>query len=220
MIKKLFLTAVLIIGGNALELDFTKTFETMIEPNTAATKLTISVKDGLETQVTSRLEAIATYINGYRQVEKEGGNFRVQANYFYNDGQREQDGFIGSINYKIFSQDIDNVDMFLEDLLLQKENENIEVQSYGYEVNPKNYSVELEKLRFKSIIWGIAYAKDLSAKIFKKCEVKEISFTKNPMMPRVYAMEKVATLSKSFAPKPIKKDEKVTLSPKFVMECE
>ena len=219
MIKKIVLITAVALSLSAFELEFSKEFETKVTPTTAASSLHIEVLADDEKEVTSRLERVSTYINGYRQVEKEGGNFKIHANYIYDDGKREQEGFKGYMDYKIMTKSIDDLDMFLEDLLLNKENENIEVRSYGYEVSPKDMNDKLEELRLKSIIWGINYSKALSSKIFKTCEVKNISFNQRPIQPREYGNFKTVALDARFAPKPTQHDKSLHLIPNFVMEC-
>jgi uncharacterized protein YggE len=219
MVKKIIIVALCAVAAYAFELDFSKKFETFVTPDTAVAKIAISVNDESEAKITARLEKIATYINGYTQVQKEGGNFRVNANYIYKEGERIQQGYVGFMEYRIVSKEIEDLDIFLEDLLLIKQNENIEIRSYGYEVSPNDYNDALEKLRFQAIVWSIAYAKELSAKVYKQCEVKNISFAKNITYPRTYAMEKTAVLDANFAPKPTQHDESLTLTPTLILEC-
>jgi len=202
----------------AFELDFKKSFEATVQPDIAVTNINISVKGQSETEVTKRLQEVSIYINGYTQVKKEGGEFRVNANYYYQNGQRLQDGYIGSMRYKISSKEIDDLDIFLGDLMSQKKNETIEVSSYGYEVTKEKLNNSLEQLRLQAIVWGIAYAKDLSSKIYKKCELTNISFTQTTQ-PRMMATKMNAKLEDGFAPQPIRNEQTITLNPSYELEC-
>lgn len=219
MVQKIFISfAIFTTTLFAFELDFQKSFEAKVQPDVAVTNINISVKAENETAVTRRLQEISVYVNGYRQVEKEGGEFKVNANYYYQEGQRLQDGYIGSMRYKISSKEIDDLDMFLRDLMSQKRNETIEVNSYGYEVTKEKFNDTLEQLRFQTIVWGIAYAKDLSSKIYKKCELSNISFAQQ-MQPRMMGVQMSSKLDESFAPQPIRNEQSITLNPSYALEC-
>ena len=219
--KKLFLTLFAAVSLVAFELEFDKKFETKVAPDTAVTYLKISLQKESERDITQRLQEVATYINGYRQVDKEGGEFTIEPNYYYENSKRVQDGMVGYMKYRISSSNIDNLDMFLDDLLSEKKSENIEVKNYGYEVSQKLFDEKLEQLRLQSILWSIAYAKDLSAKIYKSCEVSHISFSKRQIQPRMLsaAADSSRDLDASFAPQPTKHEQTITLNPKLILEC-
>jgi len=217
--RKIFISVVIFTTTLlAFELDFQKRFEATVQPDIAVTNINISVKGESETEVTKRLREISVYINGYTQVEKEGGEFRVNANYYYQNGKRVQDGYIGSMRYKISSKEIDDLDIFLGDLMSQKKNETIEVRSYGYEVTKEKLNNSIEQLRFQAIVWGIAYAKDLSSKIYKKCELTNISFAQTTQ-PRMMTAKMNAKLEDGFAPQPIQNEQTITLHSNYVLEC-
>ncbi|MGM0623880.1 MAG: SIMPL domain-containing protein [Campylobacterota bacterium] len=202
----------------AFELDFSKKFSADITPQTAVTNINFSLKAEDEKAVTNRLADISTYINGYDAVDKKGGKFNVRPNYIYEDDKRVQEGFIGSMHYKISSDKMQMLDMFLEDLMSEKKNETINVNSYGYEVSAQQYQEALEKLRMQSILWSVGYSKELSNQVYKECEVKNISFG-GRAVPTLLRSEVSRSSDKSFAPQPTKDDQSVSLTPSFLIEC-
>ncbi len=205
---------------HAMEINFTKKFTAGVMPRTVVTHLVIESKADSEAEVTETLSRVSIFVNGYQQISKKGGQYKVSPNYRYEEGKRTREGFIGRLRYEISSQDMDTVNMFLDDLLDQKGKEQITINNLGYTVSKKRYNETLEKLRFQGIIWGISYAKELSSKIYKECSVKDISFTPKVPRPRMASLQvENKALSKDFAPKPIQSEETITLTPSFTLEC-
>ncbi len=207
----------------AMEIAFEKTFTKEVEPKLIRTNLLIKAQGESEKRVSSILQETSVFIDGYSQVQKSGGNLKIMPRYSHEEDKKELKGFEGMLSYEIQSDNFDHIEVFLQDLLSHKDKETITVQNLGYVLSKDQKEDELEKLRFKAILWGISYAKSLSSKIYEQCSVDEISF-KRPKAPvmfqtRMSEQDQSRKLTRDFIPNPVKKPRSLSMQPSFLLKC-
>ena len=72
----------------AYTINFDKAFEIEMKPDTITTQITINTQKKSEKAVLQKLTSFSTFISGYKDVEKKGGNYSLYPAYHYENNHR------------------------------------------------------------------------------------------------------------------------------------
>jgi len=205
----------------AYTINFDKPFEIVIKPDTLTTNISISTKKSSEKEVLEKLTSFSTYISGYLDVEKKGGNYSINPDYKYENNRRYKNGYVGNMRYQISSKKSENVNTFIANLHNKKKDFDVDITlaSVTWQLSPQQKEGQLDKLRLTAITWINAYAKELSSKLKTTCKVTKISLNAPSFQyPHPVMMESKSMVSDA-APTPEQDTQKITINPHFELEC-
>lgn len=206
------------------EINFSKTFSKSVSPDLLTTYITVSVSSAEELEVNRKIERFNDFIKGYSEVQAKDGRYTLSPKYKYVNNKQIFTGYVGNLRYKIESKDATKINEFINEILEQKQrikgdNVELNISNVNWDISNKLYEQSVDNLRVKTILWINEYAKELSSKISKNCEVKTININSNSRR-NVYAVREMAMSSKVAADvTPASSDEDITLNPSFVLEC-
>ncbi len=206
----------------AYSIYFDKSFEIQIKPDTITTHITISAQKPSEKEVLQKLTSFSTFISGYKDVEKKGGNYSVYPEYKYENNQRYKNGYRGTMDYQISSKKSDDLNTFIANLHDKKKDfaVDISLSSVNWILSPKQKDGKQDALRLDAIRWINSYANKLSKEIDTSCKVTKISLSSPSYdYPRPVMME-AKSLAADAAPTPEQDIQKITINPHFELECQ
>lgn len=218
---KLFL--LLPIALFSFEIEFNKNFSQELPHDVLSAYLTVSIEDETETKVNTRLEVFNKQIKSYNKVERKLGTFDIRPKYKHSNSTPRVSGYIGVLRYKVSSNKAMFLDELISDISEMKENRDTSVSLYSLKwgVKDETYSVGVDLLRLEAITWIQNHAKVLSSDISKNCEVKkiEINSFSSPIAMRANTRALAQASNTNSLPVPENNKEKITINPKYTLEC-
>ncbi len=203
-------------------INFDKAFEIQIKPDTITTHITISAQKPSEKVVLQKLTSFSTFIAGYKDVEKKGGNYSVYPEYRYENNHRYKNGYRGSMDYQISSKKSDDLNTFIANLHDKKKDFDVDISisSVNWVLSPEQREGKQDALRLDAISWINAYAKKLSSELSTSCKVTKISLSSPTYdYPRPVKME-AKSLASDAAPTPEQDIQMISVHPHFELECQ
>jgi len=220
--KIAILTPLLSVSLFGLTINFSKSFDTDIKPDTLQAGINISVKKDTEKDVVKSLSKFSTFIVDTKNIDKKGGNYNVYPRYKYENNHRYKSGYSGDINYQISSKDSDKLNKFIISLYNLKDDNQVDIKtsSVSWVMSKSQKSGKIDALRLKAIVWADIYAKSLSESLSKNCVVNSISFTPiNHYYPEPMMRNEAMTIVTKSAPTPTQDIQKMSVNPTFQLEC-
>ena len=219
---KLLLASVLASSLSAYSINFDKSFEITLKPDTLTTHITISTKKTTEKDVLQKLTSFSTYISGYLDIEKKGGNYSIHPEYKYENNHRYKNGYRGDMNYQISSKEAEAVNTFIANLHDKKKDFDVDISlsSVNWQLSPEQKEGKLDALRLKAIVWINDYAKTLSTQIESECKVTKISLNQARFDHPAPMMLESKSMVADAAPTPQQDNQKMTITPHFELECQ
>ncbi|WP_198304335.1 SIMPL domain-containing protein [Arcobacter vandammei] len=228
--RKILATA-LLLGTCAFsyEVNFNKSFSKSVNADTLATNINISVEKKDEKSINIELEKFNNFLKNTKNITIENTNYNLTPKYEYINNKSVFKAYVGSSNFTIKSDDSTKINSFLNDLMELKEN----IKSNDLKLNIGNLSWELsnklqttitDELRLESLLWIEDYSKELSKKIVKKCEVKNVFINEehSNIMPRyktmAVAMDSVERVSASDIT-PLNTEHNMKINTNFILDC-
>lgn len=205
-----------------LTVNFSKSFDAEIKPDTLQAGINITVKKATEKEVVQSLSIFSTFIDDAKEVEKKGGNYNVHPQYKYENNNRYKSDYVGNIHYQITSKDSDKLNSFLVSLYALKNDNRVDIStsSVSWVMSETQKSGKIDALRLEAIIWADSYAKSLSDSLSKKCSVISVSFTPvNHYYPQPMMRNKSMEMDAVSAPTPTQDMQKMCVNPTFQLEC-
>lgn len=227
MKNKIMMALLLPVLSFSYELDFNKSFSKVVNPDLLTTSVNINIEKKDETKVNIEIEKFNDFIKKSTKVKIKNGSYTISPKYNYSNNKQEFVGYIGSLRYTAESKDAKEINTFMDELISIKE----KIKSDDIKLNLSNLSWKIseelqeksyDELRLEPIIWIEAYAKTLSTKLSKKCEVKKININEFSGGNIVYARNEMALSSMSKVAAdvaPINSEENITINPTFLLEC-
>ena len=205
----------------AFTINFDKHFEMILKPDTLQTSINITSLKPSEKKVLKKLTTFSTFISGYKDVEKKGGNYSVNPEYRYENNHRYKSGYRGNIRYTISSKNPDDMNSFIANLHDKKKDFDVDISlsNVSWQLSPTQKVGQEDALRLEAFKWISNYAKQLSSSLSKTCKVSKISLNSprfNYPQPRM--MEAKSMVSDA-APTPEQDEQKITINPHFELEC-
>lgn len=220
--KLAILTPLISVSLFGLTINFSKSFDAEIKPDTLQAGINITVKKAREKEVVESLSKFSTFIDDAKDVDKKGGNYSVRPQYKYENNQRYKSDYMGNMHYQINSKDADKLNAFLASLYGQKSDNRVDIStsSVSWVMSEAQKSGKIDALRLDAIIWSDAYAKSLSDSLSKKCTVNSVSFTPvNHYYPQSRMVSKSREMDTMSAPTPTQDLQKMSVNPTFQLEC-
>jgi uncharacterized protein YggE len=219
--RRLLLPLLFSISLPAYTINFDKSFEIALKPDTLTTDITITTQKPLEKEVLQKLTSFSTFISGYKEVEKKGGTYSIYPEYRYENNRRFKNGYKGTMHYQISTSNPDDLNSFIANLHDKKKDFDVDISlsSVSWQLSPKQKEGQLDKLRLDAILWINHYAKTLSSNIPATCNVSKISLSAPSFdYPRPVMME-AKGLAADIAPTPEQDEQKISIHPHFELEC-
>ncbi len=207
------------------EINFNKAFSKKVSPDLLTTYVNINISKIDESDANKEIEKFNDFIKDYDDVSAKDGTYNLSPRYKYVNKKQIFTGYVGSLRYKIESQNAKKLNRFISKLLEVKEKINSEdvklnISNISWVISSELYNKSVDDLRIETIIWANKYANTLSAKISKNCAVEKININSINRRNLVYSREIMATSSKVAADiSPQNNDEDITINPNFVLEC-
>ncbi|QKF58200.1 SIMPL domain-containing protein [Aliarcobacter lanthieri] len=230
--KKNILVTTLLLGVSAFsyELNFSKSFSKNVNADTLVTNVNITVEKKDEKSVNNEIEKFNNFLKNTKNITLENTNYNLSPKYEYINNKSVFKGYSGDLRFNAKSQEASLVNAFLNDLFALKDS----IKSNDLKVNVSNLSWELsnklqtkvtDELRFETLIWIEDYSKELSSKITKKCEVKNVNINEEYgyIMPRAKMMSSSmldsVQISESNDITPLNDEQNIKINTNFVLDC-
>ncbi len=205
----------------AYTINFDKVFEIEMRPDIITTQITIATQKKSEKDVLQKLTSFSTFISGYKDVEKKGGNYTIYPEYKFENNHRYKNGYKGTMHYQISSKNPEDLNSFITNLHDKKKDFDVDISlsSVNWVLSPIQREGREDALRLEAIKWINSYAKKLSVELQNSCKVTKISFSSPSYNYPPIMME---TKSRSFdaAPTPQRDLQKISIHPHFALECQ
>lgn len=231
MIKKskiLFTTLLLPILSFSYELEFSKSFSQVVNPDLLTTNININIEKKDENKINMDIEKFNDFIKENKNIIIKNGSYNLSPKYKYYDNKQEFVGYVGSLRYTAESKDAKELNAFLNELIALKDKSKsddvkLNISNISWRISDEVQNQKFDELRLESIKWVESYAKELSSSLAKNCETKKININEvNGIMP-IYARNEMAlssTMSKVVADvAPISSEQTITVNPYFLLEC-
>jgi len=205
-------------------INFDKSFEIELKPDTLTAHINIRSKKPDEKEVLNSLSKFSKFISEYEGVEKKGGNYSVSPEYRYENNHRFKSGYIGNMNYQISTKISENMTKFISELNAKKRSYSIDlsISSINWNLSKEQKDGKIDSLRLDAIKWIDTYAKQLSTDMNQSCKVTKvqlsqpnINYPRAPMMLEAKMMDSVRTNS----PTPERSNQNISIKPHFELEC-
>ena len=220
---KIYLSTILLAtSAFGLTINFSKSFDVEIKPDTLQANINITAKKSNEKEVVESLGRLSSFIDNDKDIEKKGGTYNVYPEYKYENNHRYKSGYTGNMQYIISSKDADKLNNFLTSLYGQKINnsEDISVNSVRWVMSKKQKNGKIDALRLDAIIWANGYAKAISSSLSKSCKVKSVSFSQvDHYYPQPIMRANYEAVADKTAPTPTQDNQKMSVNPTITLEC-
>jgi len=220
--KKILSLTLLAVPMFGLTINFSKTFDSEIKPDTLQAGINITVKKPSEKDTIEGLARFSTFMDNANEVKVKGGNYNVYPDYRYENNHRYKSDYAGSMHYQISSKDSDKLNNFLISLYSQKKDRQVDIStsSVSWVMSEAQKSGKIDALRLDAIIWAESCANSLSDSLSKKCSVISVSFTPvNHYYPQPMMRNKSMEMDAATAPTPTQDMQKMSINPTFQLEC-
>lgn len=230
MKKLIFKTTLLLpILGFSYELNFNKSFSKNVNADVLVTNINIIVEKKDEKSVNSEIEKFNNFLKNTKNITIENTNFNLSPKYENINNKTVFKGYIGDSRFIAKSEDASNINSFISDLVALKDS----FKSNDLKLNISNLSWELsnilqnkvmEELRLESLIWVDSYTKDLSNKIKKNCEIKNVNinedFINNIPKARMMgvSMDGLSNSSNSDI-SPLNFEQNIKINTNYILDC-
>ncbi len=183
--KKLLAVAILLpILSFSYEINFNKSFSKVVNPDLLTTNINISVEKKDEKSVNIEVEKFNNFLKNTKNITIKNTNYNLTPKYDYENNKSIFKGFIANTRFIIKSKDPKEVNNFLADLMalkdsLKSDDIKINISNLSWEIGENLQNKNIDELRVEVLLWIGNYTKELSNKIGKKCEIKNVNINEN-----------------------------------------
>ena len=229
--KKLILktTLLLPILGFSYELNFNKSFSKNVNADVLVTNVNIMVEKKDENSVNSEIEKFNNFLKNTKNITIENTNYNLSPKYEYTNNKSVFKGYVGDSRFVAKSEDATAINSFISDLVALKDSFKsndlkLNISNLSWELSSKLQAKVMDELRLESLIWVDSYTKDLSSKIVKKCEVKNVNinedFIHNTPKARMMSvsMDELSNSSNSDI-SPINGEQNIKINTNYILDC-
>ena len=229
--KKLILKTTLLFPllGFSYELNFSKSFSKNVNPDVLVTNVNIIVEKKDEKNVNSEIEKFNNFLKNTKNITIENTNYNLSPKYEYTNNKSVFKGYVGDSRFVAKSEDATAINSFISDLVALKDSFKsndlkLNISNLSWELSSKLQAKVMDELRLESLIWVDSYTKDLSNKIVKKCEVKNVNinedFIHNTPKARMMSvsMDELSNSSNSDI-SPINSEQNIKINTNYILEC-
>lgn len=231
MKKILISTLSLGVLAFSYDLNFSKNFSKNVNADTLVTNIKISVEKKDEKSVNNEIDKFNNFLKNTKNITLENTNYNLSPKYEYTNNKSIFKGYNGNLRFSAKSQDAKNINSFLDELMALKDS----IKSNDLKLNISNLSWELsnklqtkvtDELRLETLIWIEDYSKELSNKISKKCDVKNVNINEEygyNMMPRAKMMSsdmlETSVSKASVDITPLNSEQNIKINTNFILDC-
>jgi len=227
MKKKLLAIAILPIFAFSYDVNFNKSFSKVVNPDLLTTNVNISVEKKDENKVNAEIEKFNDFIKSKNGVIIKNGSYTLSPKYKYYNNKQEFVGYVGNLRYSVESSNAKELNVFMDKLIAvndttKSEDVKLNISNVSWKISDELQNNSYDELRLESIIWLESYAKTLSSKLSKYCEVKTINVNESNNGNMMYARSEMAysSMSKSVSDvTPVSSEQNITINPNFVLDC-
>ena len=222
MMKKVFLPIMMATTIFGFEITMSKSFEKKIKPDTLTISVSISTTRQNSKDVLDKLSSYSDFIKTFKDLKIKGGVFNTHPKYRYSNSSSKMIGYVGSINYQVTCKNKQKLKNFLSMLTAKNMDKDVELSigSGSWKVDQKSIKVFKDELRFEALSWADEYAKKLSQKTGKSCEIKSVNFNRtNYNRAKVFYEAKEISVADKSIPMPTKSIQKIKIESNFSFEC-
>ena len=222
-VSKLLL--ILPIFALSYELNFNNSFSKSLNPDILSSTVNISVTRENEKNANIEIEKFNDFLKNTKNITLKNTNYNLTSKYEYIENKPHFKGFVASINFVVESKESSIINSFLSDLLAFKDNQKksdikINISNLSWEVSEKLQNKIIDNLRLESILWIEDYAKEISKKSSKKCEIKSVIINEdgNYNFSRVKAVS-FSTNSENMDISPIRSEQNIKINTNYILDC-
>lgn len=226
MKNKLLVTALLLpILGFSYELNFSKSFSKVLNPDLLSTSVNISIENKDEKIVNSQIEKYNKFIKENKTVSIKNSNYNLSPQYEYIKDKRNLKGYVGDSRFTAQSKDAQKINTFLNEIVSLKANDKasdlkLDISNLAWEISEELQNQSYDELRLESLIWIETYAKELSSKIAKKCEVKNVNIhDSNEHFQAKTRMVSMVMDSLNSDITPFNSEQNTSINTSFILDC-
>lgn len=226
MKNKLLVTALLLpILGFSYELNFSKSFSKVLNPDLLSTSVNISIENKDEKVVNSQIEKYNKFIKENKTVSIKNSNYNLSPQYEYIKDKRNLKGYVGDSRFTAQSKDAQKINTFLNEIVSLKANDKasdlkLDISNLAWEISEELQNQSYDELRLESLIWIETYAKELSSKITKKCEIKNVNILdSNEHFQAKTRMVSMAMDSINSDITPLNSEQNTSINTNFILDC-
>lgn len=220
---KLFNLLLLPVFGFGFQLEFTKEFSQQLPHDTLSANLTITIEDETEAIVNDRFKVFNKKIKEFSIVERELEKFNIRPKYRHITSTPKIIGYIGELRYQVDSYKAKDMHMFISELteLKRFRDTTVSVNNLSWSVKEDTYNVTLDLLRLEAINWGNTYAQNLSNDLNKNCVLEKVVIDRDKINDKnnVNILYSNTLNNSKDLDVPDAKEERVTINPKYYVEC-
>lgn len=228
--KRILATAIFLpILAFSYEINFNKSFSKVVNPDLLTTNINISVEKKDEKSVNIEIEKFNTFLKNTKNITIKNTNYNLTPKYDYENNKSIFKGFIANTRFIIESKDPKEVNNFLADLMALKDSFKsndikVNISNLSWEISENLQNKSIDELRVDVLLWIGNYTKELSNKIGKKCEVKNVNINEDFNYPAsktrmMSSSSDMVNRSESINISPINTEEIIKINTNFILDC-
>lgn len=211
--------------GFSYELNFSKSFSKIINPDILSINVSINIEKKDESKVNIEVEKFNNFIKRNKEMIKNG-SFTLSPKYKYYDKKQEFVGYVGNLRYSAESRDAKEINSFINELIalkesIKSEDVNINISNVSWKSSEQLQSKSYDDLRLETINWIENYTNSLSAQVSKRCEVSKINIPEiaNGNLPFMMAQANLVMAKRDMDVVPVNSEQNITIISNFVLDC-
>ena len=227
--KKLLPLLLLPILSFSYEINFNKSFSKVVNSDLLTTNINISVEKKDEKSVNIEVEKFNNFLKNTKNITIKNTNYNLTPKYDYENNKSIFKGFIANTRFIIESKEPKEVNIFLADLMalkdsLKLDDIKINISNLSWEISENLQNKSIDELRVDVLLWIGNYTKELSNKIGKKCEVKNVNINEDFNYPAsktrmMSSSSDMVNRSESINISPINTEEIIKINTNFILDC-
>ena len=228
--KRILATAIFLpILAFSYEINFNKSFSKVVNPDLLTTNINISVEKKDEKSVNIEIEKFNTFLKNTKNITIKNTNYNLTPKYDYENNKSIFEGFIANTRFLAESKEANEINHFLSDLMALKDSFKsndikVNISNLSWEISENLQNKSIDELRVDVLLWIGNYTKELSNKIGKKCEVKNVNINEDFNYPAsktrmMSSSSDMVNRSESINISPINTEEIIKINTNFILDC-
>lgn len=174
--KKIITSIILPIALFSYEVNFSKKFTRLLQPDVLNTDIYVKVDSDSQKKITKKLDIFNKYIKSTDYLNKRLGHYFVRPKFRYSSNAPIIAGYIGELQYNVQSEKPQDINRFISGVIKLKNNRDtsIVISDLKWKIKKSTKDVSIDLLRFEAIQWIQGYAQNLSNNLKVKCTVNKI----------------------------------------------
>ena len=228
--KKILVTVIFLpILAFSYEINFNKSFSKVVNPDLLTTNINISVEKKDEKSVNIEVEKINNFLKNTKNITIKNTNYNLTPKYDYENNKSIFKGFIANTRFLVESKEANEINDFLSNLMALKDSFKsddikVNISNLSWETSEYLQNKSIDELRVDVLLWIGNYTKELSNKIGKKCEVKNVNINEDFNYPAsktrmMSSSSDMVNRSESINISPINTEEIIKINTNFILDC-